>query len=203
MGTMISLTEQLSEKELSRIFDLLKHLLRRAILRQLSENPQTYSQLLKKLNIKESSLLNYHLRKMEGLLIEKDDEKYKLSEVGRICLQLILKVKEKEGVKKFRNLQQLVEDLKLKAFGVQIAFFLLVTTLLLELCALNVIDSSTIITRFVGGIAFSSTLLYFMNKKYSGVVIDSRNKEKIEIFILILTIWILIQTIIQITFEAL
>jgi len=65
------LTDQLSEKELSRIFNLLKHPLRREILRQLSKNSQTYSQLLRKLNVKESSFLNYHLRKMDGLLIEK------------------------------------------------------------------------------------------------------------------------------------
>ncbi|MEX2701745.1 MAG: hypothetical protein Q6368_001560 [Candidatus Baldrarchaeota archaeon] len=49
------LTDQLSEKELSRIFNLLKHPLRREILRQLSKNSQTYSQLLRKLNVKESS----------------------------------------------------------------------------------------------------------------------------------------------------
>ena len=54
--------KQLSEKELTQIFKLLKHPLRRAILKQLSKSPRAYSQILKNLNIQESSILNYHLR---------------------------------------------------------------------------------------------------------------------------------------------
>ncbi|GAI71857.1 unnamed protein product, partial [marine sediment metagenome] len=48
---MIVTNKYLSEKELSQIFNLLKHPLRRGILKQLSKSPQTYSQILKNLNI--------------------------------------------------------------------------------------------------------------------------------------------------------
>ena len=98
--------KQLSEKELTRIFNLLKHPLRRAILKQLSESPRAYSQILKNLNIQESSILNYHLREMDDLVIKKDvNGKYELNEVGKICLQLVLKVKENEDIRRFNKLQ--------------------------------------------------------------------------------------------------
>ena len=97
--------KQLSEKELTRIFNLLKHPLRRAILKQLSKSPRAYSQILKNLNIQESSILNYHLREMVDLMIKKDvNGKYELNEVGKICLQLVLKVKENEDIHKFKEI---------------------------------------------------------------------------------------------------
>jgi len=198
------LTKQLSEKELSRTFNLLKHPLRREILRQLSENSQTYSQLLRKLNVKESSFLNYHLRKMDGLLIEKDDDgKYKLSEIGEICSQLVLKIKEREDIDRFGKFQQLVENLRLTALGTQIILFLLVIVLLSELTALNVVDTWSTIRYFSGGITFSSVLLFFISRKYRREAEEFESKEKIGVFLLILTIYIPVQTIIQIAFKLL
>ena len=198
------LTDQLSEKELSRIFNLLKHPLRREILRRLSKNSQTYSQLLRKLNVKESSFLNYHLRKMDGLLIEKnDDGKYKLSEIGEICSQLALKIKEKEDIDRFDKFRQLVENLKLTVLGTQIILFLLVIVLLSELTALNVVNTRSTIRYFAGGIAFSSVLLFFIGRKYRREAEEFESKEKIGVFLLILTIYILVQTIIQIAFKLL
>jgi len=112
--------KQLSEKELTQIFNLLKHPLRRAILKQLSKSPRAYSQILKNLNIQESSILNYHLREMADLMIKKDvNGKYELNEVGKICLQLILKVKENEDIHRFNKLQ-LVLGQNLLAIGIYI-----------------------------------------------------------------------------------
>jgi len=112
--------KQLSEKELTQIFNMLKHPLRRAILKQLSKGPRAYSQILKNLNIQESSVLNYHLREMGDLMIKKDvNGKYELNEVGKICLQLVLKVKEKEDIRRFNKLQLVVVQ-NLIAIGIYV-----------------------------------------------------------------------------------
>ena len=112
--------KQLSEKELTQIFNLLKHPLRRAILKQLSKSPRAYSQILKNLNIQESSILNYHLREMGDLMIKKDvTGKYELNEVGKICLQLVLKVKENEDIHRFNKLQLVVAQYLL-AIGIYV-----------------------------------------------------------------------------------
>ncbi|MHA1454676.1 MAG: winged helix-turn-helix domain-containing protein [Promethearchaeota archaeon] len=96
MITITITNKQLTEKELSQIFNLLKHPLRRGILKQLSKSPQAYSQILKNLKIPESSILNYHLREMVDLMIIKDvNGKYELNEVGQICLQLLLKSRKR------------------------------------------------------------------------------------------------------------
>jgi len=123
MVSIMHLSEVLSEEDLSRIFDILKHPLRREIIRQLSNKPQTYTQILKKLNVKESSFLNYHLRKMESLLIRKSNGKYELNEVGAICSQLVLRVKENVNISRFKNLQQMVMHLRLTMNTLQIVFF--------------------------------------------------------------------------------
>ncbi|GAG95051.1 unnamed protein product, partial [marine sediment metagenome] len=113
-----------------QIFNLLKHPLRRGILKQLSKSPQAYSQILRNLNIQESSILNYHLREMGDLLIKKDvDGKYVLNEIGEICLQLILRVKEKEDIHSFNKFQILIENLKSTLFLFQIVFLPLVVIL--------------------------------------------------------------------------
>ena len=99
---------------------MLKHPLRRAILKQLSKSPRAYSQILKNLNIQESSILNYHLREMDDLMIKKDvNGKYELNEVGKICLQLVLKVKENEDIRRFNKLQLVVVQ-NLLAIGIYV-----------------------------------------------------------------------------------
>jgi len=154
---LIIINKYLSEKDLSQIFNLLKHPLRRGILKQLSNGPKAYSQILKNLNIPESSILNYHLREMDDLLIKKDvNGKYILNEIGEICLQLIVKVKEKEDIHSFNKLQIVVEKLKLTLFYIQIAFLPLVVILALELYLLNIFDFGTILIIFSMGVIWST-----------------------------------------------
>ena len=120
MNIILINNKQLSEKELTQIFKLLKHPLRRAILKQLSKSPRAYSQILKNLNIQESSILNYHLREMDDLMIKKDvNGKYELNEVGEVCLQLVLKVKENEDIHRFNKLQLVVAQYLL-AIGIYV-----------------------------------------------------------------------------------
>ncbi len=196
MITIIIKNEQLSEKELTQIFNLLKHPLRRAILKQLSKSPRAYSQILKNLNIQESSILNYHLREMDDLMIKKDvNGKYELNEVGKICLQLVLKVKEKEDIHRFNKLQLVVAYLKSAIYCIQITFSVLVIILVLELYLLNIIDFSSILGIFASGAVFSIGLFIINEKSESTEINKLEKKEKLGTYSTLFTIIILVQTI--------
>ncbi len=202
---MIILNKYLSEKELSQIFNLLKHPLRRGILKQLSKSPQAYSQILKNLNIPESSILNYHLREMDDLLIKKDvNGKYILNEIGEICLQLILRVKEKEDIHSFNKFQLVIENLKSTIFLFQIVFLPLVVFLALELYLLNIIDFGSILGMFTYGAIFSIVISTgaFKVRKESGSrwVGKFGKKEKFGTFSMLFTICLLTQTIVSLLF---
>ena len=192
--------KQLSEKELTQIFNLLKHPLRRAILKQLSTSPRAYSQILKNLNIQESSILNYHLREMADLMIKKDvNGKYELNEVGKICLQLVLKVKEKEDIHRFNKLQLVVAQLKRTINFIQITFSVLVIILVLELYLLNFIYFSSILEIFASGAIFSivlsTSVFIIFEKSESNGINKLEKKEKLGTYFILFTIWILVQTI--------
>ena len=71
----------------NEIFKALKHPVRRHILSLLHDEPQSYSNILRALNI-DTGLLNYHLENL-GSLIAKDEEgKYGVSEFGRAAIRL-------------------------------------------------------------------------------------------------------------------
>ncbi len=193
--------KQLSEKELTQIFTLLKHPLRRAILKQLSKSPQAYSQILKNLNIQESSILNYHLREMDNLMIKKDvNGKYELNEVGKICLQLVLKVKENEDIHRFNKLQLVVAKLKLTINFIQITFSVLVIILVLELYLLNIIDFSSFLFTLALGAVFSIVLsngvFKVIEKSESNEINKLEKKEKLGMYFRSFTINILVFTIV-------
>ena len=195
---LIIINKYLSEKELSQIFNLLKHPLRRGILKQLSKSPQAYSQILKNLNIPESSILNYHLREMDDLLIKKDaNGKYILNEIGEICLQLILKVKEKEDIHSFNKLQLVLEKLKSTIFVIQIVFLPLVVILVLELYLLNIIDFGSILGIFTSGAIFSTVLGagIILSNKESGSKLEK--KEKLGTYSILFAIYVLVLTIVK------
>jgi hypothetical protein len=69
------------EDSYSMIFASLKHPIRRKILRILSSEPQTFSDLQKQFNI-ESSHLTYHIDGLGNLLYKTEDGKYTLSSLG-------------------------------------------------------------------------------------------------------------------------
>ena len=179
---------------------MLKHPLRRAILKQLSKSPRAYSQILKNLNIQESSILNYHLREMDDLMIKKDvNGKYELNEVGEICLQLVLKVKEKKDIHRFNKLQLVVAQLKKAIYFIQITFSVLVIILVLELYLLNIIDFSSILEIFasgaIGSIVTSTSIFIIFEKSESNEINKLEKKEKLGTYSRIFTIWILVHTI--------
>ena len=192
--------KQLSEKELTQIFNLLKHPLRRAILKQLSKSPRAYSQILKNLNIQESSVLNYHLREMDDLMVKKNvNGKYELNEVGKICLQLVLKVKEKEDIHRFNKLQLVVAQLKRAINFINITFSVLVIILVLELYLLNIIYFSSILEIFalgaIGSIVTSTSIFIIFEKSEIFEINKLEKKEKLGTYSIIFAIWILVHTI--------
>jgi len=199
--TIIIKNKQLSEKDLTQIFNLLKHPLRRAILKQLSKSPRAYSQILKNLNIQESSILNYHLREMGDLMIKKDvNGKYELNEVGKICLQLVLKVKEKEDIHRFNKLQLVVTTLKKAINFITITFSVLVIILALELYLLNIINFSSILeivaSGAVGSIVTSTSIFIIFEKSESSGIDKFEKKEKLGTYSIIFTIYLLVHTIV-------
>ena len=188
--------KQLSEKELSQIFNVVKHPLRRGILKLLSNGPQSYTTILKSLEIPESSILNYHLREMDDLLINKDvNGKYLLNEIGEICVQLILRVKEKEDIHSINKLQFVVEKLKSTIFLIQIVFLPLLVILTLELYLLNIINFGSILEIFTSSVIFSTIFgaSFIVINKELGITLEK--KEKIGNYSISFTIWILVQTI--------
>ena len=188
--------KQLSEKELSQIFNVVKHPLRRGILKLLSNGPQSYTMILKSLEIPESSILNYHLREMDDLLINKDvNGKYLLNEIGEICVQLILRVKEKEDIHSINKLQFVVEKLKSTIFLIQIVFLPLLVILTIELYLLNIINFGSILEIFTSSVIFSTIFgaSFIVINKELGITLEK--KEKIGNYSILFTIWILVQTI--------
>ncbi len=81
------------EDSYSMIFASLKHPIRRKILRILSSEPQTFSNLQKQFNI-ESSHLTYHIDGLGNLLCKTQDGKYALSSLGDAAVSIMRKVEE-------------------------------------------------------------------------------------------------------------
>lgn len=71
----------------NEIFKALKHPIRRHILSLLHEEPQTYSSILRALNI-DTGLLNYHLENLGSLIAKNEEGKYGVSEFGRAAIRL-------------------------------------------------------------------------------------------------------------------
>jgi hypothetical protein len=81
------------EDTYSMIFTSLKHPIRRGILRILSDNPQSFSDLQRLLKI-ESSHLTYHLEGLGGLLVKTEVGKYALSSIGEAAVSTMKCVEE-------------------------------------------------------------------------------------------------------------
>jgi predicted transcriptional regulator len=83
-----------SEEEIySIMFNSLKHPIRRKILRMLSEEPTSFSQMLEEFGVS-NSRLNYHLESLGELLSKTTDGKYKLSKFGEASLDTMKIVEE-------------------------------------------------------------------------------------------------------------
>lgn len=82
-----------NEEPYATIFASLKHPIRRKILRMLSKNPMSFSEMLEALEVS-SSFLTYHLENLGELILKIDDGKYKLSSFGEAALATMTKVED-------------------------------------------------------------------------------------------------------------
>lgn len=180
---------------------MLKHPIRRAILKQLSSGPISYSEILKNLKIPESSILNYHLRELSVLLIKKDvNGKYELNEVGKICLQLILKVKEKEDFQMINKLQSFIIRSRNAMNFIQITISALVIILVSGLWFKEIFNISTLIlilTSFLWSIALTNAVFKAMQQLEDKYIHKYDKKEKLAMFSTLFTIQILVIAILK------
>jgi DNA-binding transcriptional ArsR family regulator len=81
------------EDSYTMIYASLKHPIRRKILRTLSSQPQTFSDLQKQFKL-ESSHLTYHIDGLGNLLYKTEDGKYALSSLGEGAVSMMRNVEE-------------------------------------------------------------------------------------------------------------
>ena len=71
------------------LFDAISHPLRIEILKELSKRPMRFAEIKRELKIVSSGLLDYHLRKLDGLIMIDRDGLYTLTERGFAALQAV------------------------------------------------------------------------------------------------------------------
>ena len=81
------------EETYSTIFTSLNHSVRRKILKMLSEEPRSFSDMFEALGIS-SSHFNYHLENLGDLVSKTEEGKYKLSFLGEAAMAMMSKVEE-------------------------------------------------------------------------------------------------------------
>lgn len=85
--------EGFEDETYSTIFTSLNHSVRRKILKMLSEEPRSFSDMFESLGIS-SSHFNYHLENLGDLVSKTEEGKYKLSYLGEAAVATMSKVEE-------------------------------------------------------------------------------------------------------------
>jgi len=71
------------------LFDAISHPLRIEILKELSKSPRRFAEIKRKLKIESSGLLDFHLKKLDDLIMINKDGLYALTEKGFAALQAV------------------------------------------------------------------------------------------------------------------
>jgi hypothetical protein len=71
------------------VFEAISHPMRIAILKELQKKPARFADLKRKLKIKSSGLLDFHLKKMEPIITTNKDGLYELNERGFAALRAV------------------------------------------------------------------------------------------------------------------
>ena len=71
------------------VFEAVSHPLRIEILRKLAEKPMGFSELKRELGIESSGKLDFHLKKLKGLVVLNREGKYSLTREGYAALQAV------------------------------------------------------------------------------------------------------------------
>lgn len=84
----------------NEIFEAISHPIRIEILKTLAEKPLGFADLKRKLNIKSSGKLDFHLKKLENLITINKEGKYILTEKGYAALNAIKVINRYEWQKR-------------------------------------------------------------------------------------------------------
>jgi len=71
------------------LFDAISHPLRIEILKELSKKPRRFAEIKRELKIESSGLLDFHLKKLDDLIMINKDGLYALTEKGFAALQAV------------------------------------------------------------------------------------------------------------------
>jgi len=83
-----------SEMGFDKIFEAISHPIRIKILKLLAEKPMSFAELKRKLGIKSSGKLDFHLKKLGNLITLNNEGKYTLTKDGYAALQAIITIKK-------------------------------------------------------------------------------------------------------------
>ncbi len=111
------------------VFEAVSHPLRIEILKRLAERPMGFSELKRELGIESSGKLDFHLKKLEGLVAVDEEGKYCLTKDGYAALQAIEVIK-KHGWQKRAYILNLVAYVIANAYGALTRFDLWLWTVL-------------------------------------------------------------------------
>jgi len=111
------------------VFEAVSHPLRIEILKRLAERPMGFSELKRELGIESSGKLDFHLKKLEGLVAVDEEGKYCLTKDGYAALQAIEAIK-KHGWQKRAYILNLVAYAIANAYGALTRFDLWLWTVL-------------------------------------------------------------------------
>jgi len=111
------------------MFEAVSHPLRVEIIRKLAERPMRFSELKRELGVESSGKLDFHLKKLEGLVAVDDDGRYYLTRDGYAALQAIEAIK-KYGWQKRAYILNLIAYIVVNAYSALNYFSLWIWTVL-------------------------------------------------------------------------
>ncbi|MCD6409606.1 MAG: helix-turn-helix transcriptional regulator [Candidatus Verstraetearchaeota archaeon] len=76
------------------VFEAISHPLRIKVLKLLAAKPRSFSELKRELGVESSGKLDFHLKKMEGLVALDEEGKYTLTKEGYAALQAVETIKK-------------------------------------------------------------------------------------------------------------
>ncbi|RLF18936.1 MAG: hypothetical protein DRZ82_07385 [Thermoprotei archaeon] len=121
-------------------FEAIAHPLRIKILKLLAERPMGFSELKRELGIKSSGKLDFHLKKLENLIMLNSDGRYTLTKEGYAALQAIT-TSEKYGWQK-------------RAYIISTVIYIVVVTYMLLKILMEGVNSIYIVTLVLATLWF-------------------------------------------------
>ncbi len=121
-------------------FEAIAHPLRIKILKLLAERPMGFSELKRELGIKSSGKLDFHLKKLENLIMLNSDGRYTLTKEGYAALQAITTI-EKYGWQK-------------RAYIISTVIYIVVVTYMLLKILMEGVNSIYIVTLVLATLWF-------------------------------------------------